>query len=145
MQKPKKKPLVVKNPGILAVMANLMRQAQEEDYRREQMAELERSARSHLRISEERMAVKRTRFCGAPRPMGVTSSRWSAAMEAATAVWMRETCLRYRARRGRCGCRPSIRFAAPAAGDGEQPSTRSSENFTAPVVRRCSGFRWWPR
>ncbi len=45
-------------------MANLMRQAQEEDYRREQMAELERSARSHLRISEERMAVKRTRFLG---------------------------------------------------------------------------------
>ncbi|EIZ6999147.1 hypothetical protein MO093_003120, partial [Shigella boydii] len=31
-----------------AVMENLMRQAQEEDYRREQMAELERSARSHF-------------------------------------------------------------------------------------------------
>ena len=29
-------------------MANLMRQAQGEDYRREQMAELERSARSHF-------------------------------------------------------------------------------------------------
>ncbi|KMI56652.1 hypothetical protein SM95_05592, partial [Klebsiella pneumoniae] len=47
MQKPKKKPLVVKkrswHPGV---MANLMRQAQEEDYRREQMAELERSVRS---------------------------------------------------------------------------------------------------
>lgn len=49
MQKPKKKPLVVKKRfWSPAVMANLMRQAQEEDYRREQMAELERSARSHF-------------------------------------------------------------------------------------------------
>ncbi|MCJ4485870.1 MULTISPECIES: hypothetical protein, partial [Klebsiella] len=49
MQKPKKKPLVVKKRSWHpAVMANLMRQAQEEDYRREQMAELERSARSHF-------------------------------------------------------------------------------------------------
>ncbi|WP_269688977.1 hypothetical protein [Klebsiella pneumoniae] len=48
MQKPKKKPLVVKKIPHPAVMANLMRQAQEEDYRREQMAELERSARSHF-------------------------------------------------------------------------------------------------
>ncbi len=40
MQKPKKKPLVVKKISHPAVMANLMRQAQEEDYRREQMAEL---------------------------------------------------------------------------------------------------------
>ncbi|WP_269707430.1 hypothetical protein [Klebsiella pneumoniae] len=48
MQKPKKKPLVVKKDRHPAVMANLMRQAQEEDYRREQMAELERSARSHF-------------------------------------------------------------------------------------------------
>ncbi|WP_200144179.1 hypothetical protein HYG91_27160 (plasmid) [Klebsiella pneumoniae] len=43
------KPLVVKKRSWHpAVMANLMRQAQEEDYRREQMAELERSARSHF-------------------------------------------------------------------------------------------------
>ncbi|EPQ2972042.1 hypothetical protein NRF88_005698 [Klebsiella pneumoniae] len=42
MQKPKKKPLVVKKRSWHpAVMANLMRQAQEEDYRREQMAELD--------------------------------------------------------------------------------------------------------
>lgn len=31
-----------------SVMAHLMRQAQEEDYRREKMAESERAARSHL-------------------------------------------------------------------------------------------------
>jgi hypothetical protein len=52
MQKSKKKPIVVKKKSWKswhpAVMANLMRQAQEEDYRREQMAELERSARSHF-------------------------------------------------------------------------------------------------
>ncbi|MDN6899380.1 hypothetical protein EXW84_28820 [Klebsiella pneumoniae] len=49
LQKPKKKPIVVKKRSWHpAVMANLMRQAQEEDYRREQMAELERSARSHF-------------------------------------------------------------------------------------------------
>lgn len=58
MQKPKKKPLVVKKRSWHpAVMANLMRQAQEEDYRREQMAELERSVRSHLAFSP-------VTFCG---------------------------------------------------------------------------------
>ncbi len=55
MQKSKKKPLVVKkNSWHPAVMENLMSQAQKEDYRREQMAELERSARSHFAdIGEE--------------------------------------------------------------------------------------------
>ena len=49
MQKPKKKPVIVKKRfWHPAVMENLMRQAQEEDYRREQMAVFERSARSHF-------------------------------------------------------------------------------------------------
>ncbi|MGE0973415.1 hypothetical protein ACQFN5_30205 (plasmid) [Klebsiella sp. WOUb02] len=37
-----------KNHWDPSVMAHLMRQAQEEDYRRETMAASERSARSHL-------------------------------------------------------------------------------------------------
>ena len=49
MQKPKKKPVIVKKRfWHPAVMKNLMRQAQEEDYRREQMAAFEHSARSHF-------------------------------------------------------------------------------------------------
>ncbi|HGB7953537.1 TPA: hypothetical protein ACIWBD_004269 [Salmonella enterica subsp. enterica serovar Enteritidis] len=49
MQKPRKKSIVAKKKfWHPAVMENLMRQAQEEDYRRQQMAELERSARLHF-------------------------------------------------------------------------------------------------
>lgn len=49
MRKPKKTPIVVKKRfWHPAVMEHLMRQAQEEDYRREQMAELERSAAAHF-------------------------------------------------------------------------------------------------
>ncbi len=62
MQKPKKKPLVVKKIPHPAVMANLMRQAQEEDYRRDRWQSLSVQPGHILRISEERMAVKRTRF-----------------------------------------------------------------------------------
>ncbi|UCQ29641.1 hypothetical protein DCF83_18260 (plasmid) [Edwardsiella tarda] len=49
MRKPKKKPIVVKKRfWHPAVMENLMRQAQAEDYQREQMAELDRAARAHF-------------------------------------------------------------------------------------------------
>lgn len=50
MAKVKKRTQVVakKNGWHPSVMAHLMRQAQEEDYRREKMAEFERAARSHL-------------------------------------------------------------------------------------------------
>ncbi|EHR3335236.1 MAG: hypothetical protein WAX30_22435 [Citrobacter portucalensis] len=49
MPKPKKNLVIVnKKFWHSAVMEHLMRQAQEEDYRREQMAEFERSARSHF-------------------------------------------------------------------------------------------------
>lgn len=49
MQKPKKKTIVVKKRfWSPVVMENLMREAQEEDYRREQMAAFEHSARSHF-------------------------------------------------------------------------------------------------
>lgn len=50
MAKVKKRTLVVakKKHWAPSVMVHLMRQAQEEDYRREQMAASERSARSHL-------------------------------------------------------------------------------------------------
>ncbi len=50
MAKAKKSTSLVVNKRLWPpyVMENLMRQAQEEDYRRERMAEAERSARSHL-------------------------------------------------------------------------------------------------
>lgn len=49
MRRPKKKTAVLKKRRWHpAVMDNLMRQAQEEDYRREQMAALDRAARAHF-------------------------------------------------------------------------------------------------
>ena len=49
MRKLKKKPTIEKKRfWHPAVMLHLMRQAQEEDYRREQMSALELSARSHF-------------------------------------------------------------------------------------------------
>ncbi|EJJ0143927.1 hypothetical protein NHJ36_004447 [Salmonella enterica] len=49
MRKPKQRKIVMKKRiWHPAVMENLMRQAQAEDYQREQMAELERGACAHL-------------------------------------------------------------------------------------------------
>jgi len=49
MRKPKTRKIVVKKRfWHPAVMVNLMRQAQEEDYRRDRMLELERQGESHF-------------------------------------------------------------------------------------------------
>ncbi len=116
-------------------MANLMRQAQEEDYRREQMAELERSSPTHyiLRISECRWRLSVPVFSIRVTD-GSTSSCRSAAMEGNWRCGCGKPVL-IRARRGRCGCRPSIRlfgcFSLPGWG-----------NNLNQIARKINGGQW---
>ncbi len=66
----------------------------------------------------------------------------SAAMEAATGGGCGNLSL-IRARRGRCGCRPSIRFLLrQLAGMGNNP-TRSPGKLTAASGQALTGFRWY--